>query len=119
MSSVTTFDGKRYSFQGRCNYVLTRDCQDKTFSIHLLKKFRKVNQVNFRNSSGSLVPKLEGVSLMVKIGSTKIHLNHLGKVSVNHSQVELPFIKLGHFTIAQLGGRIKLRATRVGTLPRE
>ena len=111
MSSVTTFDGARYRFEGKCNYVITRDCQTKQFSIHLLNKYRKANAAINGNT---FAPVFEGTSLMVKIESTKIHLNHIGKVRINRTLVNLPFIELGQFTIAQFGDRIKLRATKMG-----
>lgn len=37
--TITTFDGLTYKFNGKCNYVLTRDCDDddRTFMIHLVQ----------------------------------------------------------------------------------
>lgn len=29
----TTFDGKRYDFMGKCEYVLAKDCVNNTFEV--------------------------------------------------------------------------------------
>lgn len=101
--SISTFDGVRFHFAGQCNYVLMKDCSSKQFAVHLLNRYRRAaNGSNF-----------EGTSVMVKIESTKIHLGHMGVVRVNHSKVTLPYIELGHFTIARFDNRIKVRVSKM------
>lgn len=34
-SHIRTFDGGIYSFQGSCTYLLSKDCDQNTFAIHI------------------------------------------------------------------------------------
>lgn len=83
-----------------------KDCSSKRLAVHLLNRFKRTSTANAT---------FEGISLMVKIENTKIHLGHLGAVRVNHTKVALPYIQLGHFTIdARSDNRIKVRASKMG-----
>lgn len=102
MHNITTYDQLNYRWEGRCNYVLTRDCERKRFSVHLVNKFRN-------SSSGNV--RFEGHSLMVKLESNRVYLSHLGRVRVNRSLVRLPYVQIGHFSISQTKpNTIRLRA---------
>ena len=35
-SSYRTFDNKKYEFNGKCRYVLAKDCKDNSFEIHVV-----------------------------------------------------------------------------------
>ncbi|KAJ6216932.1 hypothetical protein RDWZM_008089 [Blomia tropicalis] len=94
---ILTYDRKRYHFDGKCNYVLTRECVDKSFSVHLVQKYLHSGQ-------------FEGQSLMVKIGDIKIYLSHLDRVRINQTLIQLPFIEINKFSIARIRNRIKLRS---------
>lgn len=101
--NITTYDGRNYHWNGHCNYILTRDCTSKQFSIHLLNKFH--------NSSTPTAPIYRGVSISVKIEHTKIFLSHLGRIRVNRTLVPLPYIQFGQFSIMQTqDGVVKLHS---------
>lgn len=56
---ITTFDGLKYDFNGKCNYVLARDCENKGFTIHLVQdpydsSIPRARHVSSSSSSSSL-----------------------------------------------------------------
>lgn len=93
-----TFDGRMFSFQGGCKYILARDCIDNTFNI----KVR--NGVRF--SSGFAWTQM----LSVFLGSTRVSLMQNLKVKVDRKRVALPYTKRGILSIRRHGNSVKLRA---------
>lgn len=110
MSNITTYDRKNYHLTGRCNYILTKDCETKKFSVHLVNKFKNSTDVDGR-------PLFEGNCLMVKLEGTRIYLSHLGRVRVNRTLVRMPYLQIGYFSIIQKSNIIKIRALSGKTVP--
>ena len=86
---VSTFDAARYSFDGKCNYVLTRDCGEKGFSIHLAQEIdesiiaRSTRRVSsqpgssFKSLASSFLP-LTGPPRDI-FHSVSVYNNHLSR----------------------------------------
>lgn len=106
--NITTYDGRNYHWNGQCNYILTRDCISRQFSIHLLNKFH--------NSSTPATPIYRGVSISIKIAQTKIFLSHLGRIRVNRTLVPLPYIQIGQFSIIQTQDSVVKLHSIIGNL---
>ena len=73
----TTFDGKRYDFMGKCEYVLVRDSVNNTFEV------RQANE-----PCGNGVPTCTR-SLTVIFGDLNIELRR-GTTLVNGAEINLP-----------------------------
>lgn len=106
MTNYHTFDGKEYTFDGKCNYILARDCKSKSFSIHLVNRYQN-ETLNFEMRNSSFIA---GSSIMVKIDDIKVRLGALGKVNVGRKRVRLPHIRLGILSIVRDAHKIVLRA---------
>ncbi|XP_029656725.1 BMP-binding endothelial regulator protein-like [Octopus sinensis] len=74
-----TFDGKIYNFQGRCKYVLARDCVDRTFSIKVQNDARLTSDFSWTHRVTILLPNFR-VTLQQKL-----------IVKVNRRRIKLPF----------------------------
>ncbi|KAK3108253.1 hypothetical protein FSP39_004202 [Pinctada imbricata] len=103
-----TFDNKIFSFQGKCEYVLAKDCDSNTFHIHV---------INDRTCSQNAPCHR---SLDIYMGDTKISLKpeadgpaiYWGdkKLAVPNQREKVVFQKLGHYIIvsnANLGFNIR------------
>lgn len=75
-----TFDGKFYSFQGPCKYLLASDCHDHTFSIRLTNDGRQTKRSSWTKT----------VTLKLK-GGIRVNLGQKQRVKVNGSRVALPY----------------------------
>lgn len=100
-----TFDGKNYTFDGKCNYIVARDCKSKSFSVHLINQSKHSSMAR-RNNYTSKVPYK---AVMVKIDQLKVRLGKLGRIRVGRKRVKLPHIKLGILSIVQDGTRVVIR----------
>lgn len=75
-----TFDGKFYSFQGLCKYLLTADCTDaKNFSIRITNEDRGVKKSSW----------IKTVTL--RFMDVKVNLGQKMRVKINGSRIKLPF----------------------------
>lgn len=97
LTQYATFDGKHFEFAGKCNYIVSRDCKARTFSVHIVNKHNNSSQVN-------------GTSLMVKIDDFKVRLGPSGRVSVGRTRVRLPHIRLGILSIVKDSTKVIVRA---------
>ena len=75
-----TFDGKFYSFQGVCKYILTKDCRNNNFSIIVRNSARYTSRFSWTKS---VTLKFRGVS---------ISLHQRLKVRVNGQRIHVPFL---------------------------
>ncbi|XP_049307049.1 BMP-binding endothelial regulator protein [Bactrocera dorsalis] len=74
-----TFDGKFFSFQGSCKYLLTADCHDKTFSIRLTNDGRGTKRSSWAKT------------VTLKMRGMRVTLGQKMRVKVNGSLVILPY----------------------------
>lgn len=75
-----TFDGKFFSFQGSCKYLLTSDCKNHTFSIRVTNHGRKTKHASWTKT------------VTLKLGDTKVNLGQKQRIKVNGVRVKLPFL---------------------------
>ncbi|XP_068145487.1 BMP-binding endothelial regulator protein [Drosophila tropicalis] len=75
-----TFDGKFFSFQGSCKYLLAADCLNHNFSIRLTN--------DGRGTKRSSWPK----TVTLKLGNLRINLGQKLRVKVNGTRVLLPYV---------------------------
>jgi hypothetical protein len=106
MTNYQTFDGKEFTFEGKCNYILARDCKSKSFSIHLVNKYQN-ETLNLEMKNNSSVA---GSSLMIKIDEIKVRLGALGRVNVGRKRVRLPHLRLGVLSIVRDAHKVVVRA---------
>ncbi|XP_051822910.1 mucin-5B [Antechinus flavipes] len=90
-SHITTFDQKRYNVHGDCSYVLSKKCNDATFTI--LGELRKCGMTDNENC-------LKSVSLNLNEGETVVRIQPSGAVFVNSIYMQLP-ISAANITIFQ------------------
>lgn len=74
-----TFDGKFFSFQGSCKYLLAADCTNNTFTIRVTNDARGTKTSSWTKT----------VSL--KMGGVKVNLGERGRVKVNGERVGVPY----------------------------
>ncbi|XP_076806278.1 von Willebrand factor-like [Clavelina lepadiformis] len=74
----TTFDGKNFDFDGRCNYILARTegLQDIAFQVELINM---------------CTPKKCDRSLKVTVNGEDVQILHGGKVEIGNKEVILPY----------------------------
>ncbi|XP_022243225.1 BMP-binding endothelial regulator protein-like [Limulus polyphemus] len=93
-----TFDGRIFNYQGSCKYLLAKDCKgNKSFAIQVINDPR-----HSKTFSWTKVVKM-------KIGQSKIRMARFMKVKVNKRKVQLPYVKLGSFSVVQEGYSIVAR----------
>ncbi|XP_053208710.1 BMP-binding endothelial regulator protein-like isoform X2 [Panonychus citri] len=80
-SRLLTFDGFSYKYIGRFNYVATRDCSKKIFSVHLV------------NTDS-------GIKVRISQSSVKI----------GRKEINLPYVKLGVLSVIRDGPKIIVRS---------
>ncbi|XP_074086877.1 mucin-5B [Macrotis lagotis] len=80
-SHITTFDQKRYNVHGDCSYVLSKKCEDTTFTI--LVELRRCGLTDNENC-------LKSVTLNLNGGETVIRIQPNGGVFVNSIYTQLP-----------------------------
>lgn len=74
-----TYDGKFFSFQGSCKYLLTADCHDKTFSMRLTNDGRGTKRSSWAKT------------VTLKMHGMRVTLGQKMRVKVNGSLVILPY----------------------------
>lgn len=92
-----TFDGKFFSFQGSCKYLLAKDCHDDTFTIRLTN--------DGRNTSKSSWTK----TVTIKIKGIRVNLGQKMRVKVNGSRVTLPYSNYSISSIERLPEGVLLK----------
>ncbi|KAG6931053.1 mucin 5B, oligomeric mucus/gel-forming, partial [Chelydra serpentina] len=80
-SHIFTFDEKRYSFFGDCNYILTKLCDSNAFTV--LGEIRKCGITDTETC-------LKDVAISISEGQTIIVIKPSGKVFVNTMYTQLP-----------------------------
>lgn len=97
-----TFDGKFFSFQGACKYLLTSDIVNQSFSI------RVTNDV--RNSKFSSWTK----TVTLKLGTTKVNLGQKQRIKVNGIKIKLPYLVKEEFKIKRFEDDLIIVETDIG-----
>lgn len=92
-----TFDGKFFSFQGSCKYLLTADCRNHSFSIRLTNDGK-----NTKTSSWAK-------TVTLKMGNFRVNLGQKLRVKVNGTRVMLPYSDGPIKSIDKLYEGIKLK----------
>lgn len=93
-----TFDGKFFSFQGSCKYLLTSDCLgNNTFSVRVTNEAR-----NTRYSAWTR-------TVAIKAGHLKVNLGQKLRIKVNGRKVEPPYSTSGIVDIEKENNTIKVR----------
>lgn len=103
--TLTSFDASRIPFEGKCNYVVTRDCQSKTFSVHVVREASNVTA--------------DSLAMVVKVDRTKVRLyrgdiDEPWKLRVGRKPEQLPFLRLGVLSVLSEGTGVMVR-TNIGT----
>uniref|UniRef100_A0A1I8Q6R3 BMP-binding endothelial regulator protein n=1 Tax=Stomoxys calcitrans TaxID=35570 RepID=A0A1I8Q6R3_STOCA len=92
-----TFDGKFFSFQGSCKYLLASDCHDKTFSIRLTNDGRHTKRSSWAKT------------VTLKMKGVRVNLGQKQRVKVNGSRVALPYASGSITSIERLKESIMLK----------
>ncbi|KAL0271994.1 UNVERIFIED_CONTAM: hypothetical protein PYX00_005138 [Menopon gallinae] len=74
-----TFDGKFFSFQGSCKYLLSEDCVGRSFSIRVTNDARSTKTSSWTKT------------ISIKIGSLKVNLGQKMRVKINGVRVKPPY----------------------------
>ncbi|KAL5005568.1 hypothetical protein ScPMuIL_016726 [Solemya velum] len=94
-----TFDGRMYSFQGTCKYMLTQDCLGKSFSIKVRNDARTSSKFSWTKM------------LVIDLGNTRISLHPKLVTRVNRKRVKLPFTNHAEFSVVPDGNSIVFKST--------
>lgn len=86
-----TFDGRMYSFQGTCKYMLTQDCLGKSFSIKVRNDARTSSKFSWTKM------------LVINLGNTRISLHPKLVTRVDRKRVKLPFTNHAEFSVVRDG----------------
>ena len=70
----TTFDGAGHHFQGKCEYILARDCAHNDFEVHVRNEHRHGN--NHVTYTRSVAIKVRGVAVIKLLPSRKTLVNN-------------------------------------------
>lgn len=92
-----TFDGKFFSFQGSCKYLLASDCRDKTFSIRLTNDARQTKRSSWAKT------------VTLKMKGIRVNLGQKQRVKVNGSRIALPYASGPITSIERLKESIMLK----------
>ncbi|XP_026524030.1 mucin-5AC-like [Notechis scutatus] len=90
-SHISTYDEVWYNFHGKCNYILTKICEEETFTV-----LGDLGPCGFAESETCL----KMVALTINRGETYAAINHRGKIIVNGMSAQLP-ISVANVTIFQ------------------
>nr|CAD7462841.1 unnamed protein product [Timema tahoe] len=82
-----TFDGKLYSFQGSCKYLLTADCVAHTFNIRVTNNARTTKTSSWTKT------------ISIKVGEIKVNLGQKMRVKLNGKRIEPPYSYGDHIVI--------------------
>ncbi|CAI6372010.1 unnamed protein product [Macrosiphum euphorbiae] len=96
-----TYDGKFFSFQGPCKYLLSADCVGRTFSIRVTNDAR-----NTKNSAWT-----KNISL--RIGGLKVNLGENKRIKINGQRVSVPYKRNNELIISNMNDTV-LVETRIG-----
>ncbi|KAH8401071.1 hypothetical protein KR009_002793, partial [Drosophila setifemur] len=98
-----TFDGRFFSFQGSCKYLLAADCLGHTFHIRLTNEGRSTQHASWAKT------------VTLKLRNLRVNLGQRLRVKVNGTRVILPYVGMAggqNVTIERLpdGGAVMLRS---------
>ncbi|EEB13117.1 conserved hypothetical protein [Pediculus humanus corporis] len=96
-----TFDGKFFSFQGSCKYLLSEDCVGRTFSIRVTNDARSTKTSSWTKT------------ISIKIGDLKVNLGQKMRVKINGERVKPPFKKENQIAIEKTDESILVK-TAIG-----
>lgn len=92
-----TFDGKFFSFQGSCKYLLAADCLDHSFSIRLTNDARTTNRSSWTKT------------ITLKMGTIRVNLGQKMRIKVNGTRVTLPYSQGPILSLERLNSTVLLR----------
>lgn len=92
-----TFDGKFFSFQGSCKYLLAADCHDHSFSIRLTNDARTTNRSSWTKT------------ITLKMGSIRVNLGQKMRIKVNGTRVALPYSEGPILSLERLSSTVLLK----------
>ncbi|XP_032068674.1 mucin-5B-like [Thamnophis elegans] len=90
-SHISTYDEVWYNFHGKCTYILTKMCDEETFTV-----LGELGPCGITDSESCL----KSVTLSINGGETYAAINDQGKVMVNGMSTQLP-ISVANVTIFQ------------------
>ncbi|XP_027855893.1 kielin/chordin-like protein [Xiphophorus couchianus] len=96
-----TFDGRMFHFQGTCTYILTKDCKDEDFSVHVTNDDRGRKGVSWTKE------------VTVFIRDVAVQLLQEFVVKVNEEVVTLPFLREPYIFIERQANTVLLN-TNIG-----
>ncbi|XP_043980613.1 kielin/chordin-like protein [Gambusia affinis] len=96
-----TFDGRMFHFQGTCTYILTKDCKDEDFSVHVTNDDRGRKGVSWTKE------------VIVFISDVAVQLLQEFVVKVNEEVVTLPFLREPYIFIERQANTVLLN-TNIG-----
>lgn len=97
-----TFDGKFFSFQGSCKYLLTSDCTNQSFSIRVTNDGHNTKFASWTKT------------VTLKLGNTKVNLGQKKRIKVNGNKVKLPFLTKEELKIKRFEDDLIIVETNIG-----
>lgn len=106
-----TFDGRIFNFQGSCKYLLARDCGPPILGGATMGKKNSSSAFSIRitNDARDSWAFSWLRTITVRLDGYKVSLMQRMKVKVDGKRVNLPYIKLGSFSVMKDGYRVVLR----------
>lgn len=125
-----TYDGKFFSFQGPCKYLLSADCVGRTFSIRVTNDARNTKNSawtktislrvhgRFASTDGNRRRSQVLRSILYdffpeQTGGLKVNLGENKRIKINGQRVSVPYKRSNELTISNMNETV-LVETRIG-----